>query len=322
MIKHLTPKSREEVQNCLLNLPASIEKMKLLDENYIELTKKEAQELFKNLSPSEKIKLGIKFNNPILVKKAIKNSKLDFYESREIILWAVQHGYKDISNYLIKQFSATNKILIGTEINSIKLIKTAIKDTNLLLSDWDFQQVIQWSINHGHKDVVKTLFLNDVKTKAKNVQSIKSEYLKTIISYGDIELVDILIKARADIRVDMDSLLIQACNLQNIEIVKRLIEAGAYIHAQDDIGLRSACIAGNTNIVKALLEFGADVHAENDEPLRLAAANGHTEIVKMLLNARAHASAYNYLALYWATLNEHTEIVNILENEKERLNKA
>lgn len=328
MIKHLTPKSRKELEESLINLPNSITKIKLLNENFIEVTKKEANKIFNELPPHEKIKIAQKKDSYKIVKKIIKNtSEFQFSDIYDIIMWAHRKKYKDIYNSLIKNISSREKISVGIKTNDDKLIKKTVKDPNLDLYAYEFQQLIKWAINHDHRNIVKTVFLNDIKKKS-NIGNIESEYLKLVLAYGEVKLIKLLLDAGVNIHVDMETPFIQACYAQQKEIIVLLLDAGADIHAQNDMPLRSVCMGGNIEIAEILIKSGADVHVENDEPLRLAAANGHVEILKLLIKNGADTSAHNYLALYWASLDENkSEIIQILENEKakheeERSNKT
>ena len=80
----------------------------------------------------------------------------------------------------------------------------------------------------------------------------------------------------------MDNALWIASDDGDIDIVEILLAAGADIHAWDDAALQYAAGHGHADVVKILLEHGADVHALNDYALRLAANYSYTEVVKVL----------------------------------------
>ena len=115
MIKHLSPKSRNEIEESLLNLPNSLEKIKLLNQNFIEVTKKEATQIFNGLPVRDKIDIALKKNSRSIIKKIIKNNpELTFYDIHDVILWSYAKEYKDIYNALVKKIHSSEKISIGS----------------------------------------------------------------------------------------------------------------------------------------------------------------------------------------------------------------
>ena len=129
---------------------------------------------------------------------------------------------------------------------------------------------------------------------------------------GDIDIVEILIAAGADIHFLNDYALRWASEYNHTDVVKLLLEYGADIHVRDDEALREAAEEGNTDLVKILLEHGADVHARDDEALCDAAREGQADTVKVLLEAGANVHARDDAALYWAAGDD--DVVEILED--------
>ena len=105
-----------------------------------------------------------------------------------------------------------------------------------------------------------------------------------------IEIVKLLLRAKADVHGNNDKALRWASHKGNIEVVKLLLEAGANVHTEDDEALRLASERGHYAIVKLLLEAGANVHADNDEALRKSFIKKNTNVVKLLLDYGADKS--------------------------------
>ena len=128
---------------------------------------------------------------------------------------------------------------------------------------------------------------------------------------GDIDIVEILLAAGADVRTWDDQPLRYAAVNGYADIVKLLLEYGADIHVYRDSALRIAAIKGYFEIVKILLEYGADA---NNGSLIAAAGHNNADIVKLLLEYGADIHKKNDYALFWARENGHTDIVAILED--------
>ena len=128
--------------------------------------------------------------------------------------------------------------------------------------------------------------------------------------YGYDEVVDILIKAGADVnRVHwMDTALIRAsdCYKEGIETppyqyrrcLELLIEAGADVNASPEgvFALIIACRNGFDDGVELLIKSGADVNILGDKglsPLMEAAANGHVRCAELLLETGVDVNFQN-----------------------------
>ena len=109
---------------------------------------------------------------------------------------------------------------------------------------------------------------------------------------GQLEIVDVLLKAHADIRIATP--LCNAARGGNVGVVTLLLEAGADINGADGRGytpLSWAAGNGHTEIVTILLAAGADkelTNATGYTPLTYADRAGHAEIVSLLLQVGAH----------------------------------
>ena len=112
----------------------------------------------------------------------------------------------------------------------------------------------------------------------------------------------------------MDEALWQAAHDGNIDIVEILLAAGANVNAFDDQPLRYAAWGGHTDIVQLLLEYGANIHKRNELALRWTVIRGHSDIVELLLKSGANVHAKNDFALWWAVVKGHVDVVAILED--------
>jgi len=108
----------------------------------------------------------------------------------------------------------------------------------------------------------------------------------------------------------------------DVQAVDRLIAAGANVRAANREGvtpLAMACLDGDLPIIERLLAAGADPKARgpNGETLlMLAARNGRVDVLKRLLAAGADVNAREGLrgttALMWAAEQRHPEAVKTL----------
>lgn len=144
--------------------------------------------------------------------------------------------------------------------------------------------------------------------------------------YGDVTLVDRLLKAGADINHPPEnggpSSLWAAAYCSHTEIIQHLIERGAEVNwTTESRGspLYTAASMNSIDIVRELLQHGADVNLKGGfhlRPLNIAAYSGYLEIVQMLLDRGIEVNPdedYRYgSALGAAARAGHAEIVRLL----------
>ena len=119
------------------------------------------------------------------------------------------------------------------------------------------------------------------------------------------------IESGANVHMNGNSALRQACSYGNLEIVKYLLVAGADLRAHEDDCLLRACYSGNLELVKYLVDKGADIHAGQIEKiLRGACASGHPEIVKYLLDKGADSRKISNSEVTFG--ENRKEIINLL----------
>ena len=142
-----------------------------------------------------------------------------------------------------------------------------------------------------------------------NAYDVKGDTALHITSqYGHLSVVNLLIKAGADIEFKTEDLgqtplILAASNLASakyngfdqdvIKTIRFLVRAGANVNAQDNDGwtaLVGAANAGNIEATKILIKAGANVNAQDHDgntTLSIAREAGSTEIVKLLIEAGA-----------------------------------
>lgn len=102
--------------------------------------------------------------------------------------------------------------------------------------------------------------------------------LTAACKWGDIEIIELLIKNGAEVCNNTDALII-ACQWQEINIVKLLIENG--VNVKDNAGAFSiACDEGDKEIIELLLNFGAKTSYEN---IMHICDHGFLDVIKIML---------------------------------------
>ena len=120
------------------------------------------------------------------------------------------------------------------------------------------------------------------------------------------------IKLGADIHYDNDGSLCYASRSGCLDVVKWLLENGLDIHAENDLPVGWASQQGHLDVVKFLVDKGTDIHTDTEYALREASKEGHLDVVKFLVEQGADIHAFNNDALVAASCNGHTDIVKYL----------
>jgi hypothetical protein len=116
----------------------------------------------------------------------------------------------------------------------------------------------------------------------------------------------------------LDHELIERAKIGDVQIVEALLGAGADVHAENDDALRWAAERGHRDIVAMLLDAGADVHAAKDFALRWAAEKGYRDIVAMLLDADDDPDAWNESILREAATSGSAKAEQLLRRRASR----
>lgn len=157
-------------------------------------------------------------------------------------------------------------------------------------------------MNHGYRAVVEVLLEggtdpNFLSSAINNDQdydiSAESTWgaLEIAARVGDVEILELLLNARADVNANDGVALRHAVQHGHEKIVKLLLNSGADAGVGDGIALRWVARRGNANIVKLLLDAGADANATDGIALRQATNPSHEKIVEALLNSCADVNA-------------------------------
>ena len=80
-----------------------------------------------------------------------------------------------------------------------------------------------------------------------------------------------------------------ACYNGDLELVQCLMNAGADVHAQEDQALITACEFGRFRVVHLLLKHGADAHAQDNKAFVCAKSN--TSILRLLRDASGEGAS-------------------------------
>jgi ankyrin repeat protein len=194
-----------------------------------------------------------------VIDKKLKNHVSLPYELYTAITTMWLRGDKETRNKLELRFP--------NEFDSFKkgIIKTneSIRDKMIPKSEEDIEKVIKdYSPNEilelGYKNKVWNLVKKAID-KGANVHLNGDSALRQACINGELEIVKFLIDNGAELHIYEDDCLVRACYSGNLELVKYLVDKGGDIHAGGiEKVLRAACSTGQPKIVKYLLEKGAD----------------------------------------------------------------
>ncbi len=158
------------------------------------------------------------------------------------------------------------------------------------------------AIGQGDRDIVILLLAHGANME---VPTYDGDTALCLAAYaGNVEIVDVLIAAGADVNPATDySPLMRAAIQGHVQVCRRLIDASAKLDLQRDEGrgrsaLMLAAMLGHSKVVKLLVVSGADPNLIEREPrgltaLMLAAANDHAETIRVLLRGRADLDLRN-----------------------------
>lgn len=187
---------------------------------------------------------GMKEIVPLLIEKGVNLSLKD------------KDG-KDAIDYIGENFSKEegNKLIQDIFISAVKMNNT---DT------------LEFLINKNiDKEIAPIINTAAIKSLKDALDSAKDEYylppLVCAAKYGDLELVETLVKLGADVNsrdLDLSTPLMEAVLTQKQDIVGYLCKNKADINAQNNLGetpLMVACNGGSIKIINGLIESGADI---------------------------------------------------------------
>src|SRR5699024_2271659 len=142
------------------------------------------------------------------------------------------------------------------------------------------------------EEMVALLISHGAKVNVTTEESKESALLMACAA-GSLEVVNLLIKAGADIELGANTPLIEAAQEGHYPIVERLLQADAIINATNSSGDTALALAaenGHIDIVRLLIACGADVDGSSQKiggrtALMKAVQAGRLEIVSLLIDA-------------------------------------
>lgn len=244
---------------------------------------------------------------PLYIKKwrLIDFNVMDLAENQECCdEWRIANRIQHIFSTNHSNFSniLTTHIFSATTSN-LAAINTAFR---------------QWQVD---PIILKMHTITKEKAVLKDVNNTNWLYLAS--KYGNIDAVEKLIAAGADVNIVRDSSggspLFIACQEGYLEIVEKLINAGADVDqiCQDSTALYMACQEGYLEIVEKLLLAKDRISQKTlDESAFVAAQKGHHEILAKLIAMKANVNKQdeqtNATPIYVAAQNGHTQTIQLL----------
>jgi hypothetical protein len=154
--------------------------------------------------------------------------------------------------------SMTGELLRAIEQGHLEKFQ-CLTETNTL--NYEFSRLILFKICRGGcTQFLKYLIKKDLVTSK---QLKHPTYLHAAVSFGHLEVVEILVANGADVRDDDDNLLILASSNDYPDLVRYFIKKGCDPTAQDNSALAFACQCGSLRVVKILVHHGADIRAKD-----------------------------------------------------------
>ncbi|GLI75041.1 hypothetical protein PoHVEF18_003291 [Penicillium ochrochloron] len=180
---------------------------------------------------------------------------------------------------------------------------------NTSTPDWSTDTLLRKSLwvaaEHGYASIVKLLLSAGVAPDAFSYGKGEPSALHRASAKGHSDVVDMLVRAGADISREYYSnhhrylatdkrgitALYFAARAGHVHVIDYLIKSGAPVSFQGAEGhtaLHAAARSGHTGAVKVLIRAGADLSIQaysGVTPLDYAARHNHLQVVKLLLNA-------------------------------------
>ena len=164
---------------------------------------------------------------------------------------------------------------------------------------WGRRAIDQLNYRHSAEyfEAAKILLAAGASPDISRDPQVKTSPLHIAIRQENIPLMDILVKAGADLevrdRMDQATPLIDAARFNCREAAKKLLEAGANPNARDGEGrtaLHVSSFSGNDAVTTVLLEAGADIELIdklNQTPLILSLKRGYVKPAELMIKKGA-----------------------------------
>ncbi|KAI0237810.1 hypothetical protein L0F63_007208 [Massospora cicadina] len=175
---------------------------------------------------------------------------------------------------------------------------------------YDNFRIVQWACANSLQ--LMHMLLSEPFRELFDVNMDDGLLLKLACQSDQPEIVELLIKAGADLARFGNEFFLEASAGNKLEVVKLLLDFGVDVHFNRDYALREASRLGNVKMVNALLLYGADVHAFNESALLTACHKGHVEVVKVLVEHGADLNFNRGSALRFSASQGHRDVVSLL----------
>ena len=221
----------------------------------------------------------------------------------EALSVAVEHGWANVVSLLIAD---------GADVNALSNL-----GRNQLVHDYleTFKNLL--AMGAGDADIGATAFEGETP-------------LVTASRIGNVEIVDLLLKARVNVNVRNSAItpLFYAALMGHTRIVQLLLSAGArYANQENKLSpLFAASLMGHADVVRLLLDAGYNPDITTNygiTPLYCAIQKGHSRVARLLLTAGADKNlspAHGESPLVLAVHNGDLDLVNLLL-DKDNINK-
>ncbi|PVU98548.1 hypothetical protein BB559_001474 [Furculomyces boomerangus] len=174
---------------------------------------------------------------------------------------------------------------------------------------------------NGIKNLVEKMISgrNPVNAKLLNIGLAKS------ISSNQPEIYRLLLQNGADVKLNGNLALVQACKRGNLEIAKELIELGADVKVSSSLLLEMAIKSKRMDLIQLLLSKGVEFKGSNS--VVIAAKTNQPDMLKLAIEHGADVNAKNSEALAISLISRFDNILKILlENgangEKNKVEKS
>lgn len=177
--------------------------------------------------------------------------------------------------------STTSALKFAVEQHDFKVFQCLL-ETNVIQLNHELRISILFTICHkGCTQFLKYLIAKGLVTPK---QLKHPTYLHTAVSFGHLEVVEILVANGADARDDDDNLLILASSNDYPDLVRYFIKKGCDPNAQDSSALAFACQYGSLRVVKIIVHHGADIRAKDGTLAEICDELGYYHIVDYFVN--------------------------------------
>ena len=260
------------------------------------------------------------FNKSKTTNKKMSNQLIDII-TKLIVKFKMNPNEKDNVGF--------TPFMYACDYGNIELINLLIKygaDVNLY-SDEGITCMLLAIVN-ANANVVKCLIKNGFKLKEKSIQS---SYLTDAAYLNDLDIVNILIEAGADvneIKEDENGAILNplwaVCERSNLDIAMRLLECGANVIIRPDLNMSALhCVAmaqyESVIIAELLVKYKCPLNMHTKQagetPLFLACNSGFVELAEFLLKSGVNpneASAAHRTCFQQAIFRGYKNIIMLL----------